>query len=1415
MPPTRAHAQASASRSVILALLIVLSVFSSLPIVSADPVTGTIDTFADGSTSVEVATDTQSSSPVNLTVMRNTTIDSASFHITYDIEDASPGSLTVDVDNDGQLEWHLGGNGDGRVGEQTEFEGGPSSTSVSANGNQTWISAGGWRLPTSAVLGSSDITVELTPDLGAQFTGIGSVTDLTVGDMNGDGFDDPIYLVTEHVGTNGSAWPHIGWLTWSGSAIVNSWTPTCFDADELIVGDSDNDGSTDVLAIASAEDTLCPHYSSNSWSQSANITMNEKFEDALLADLDGDGQDDLVFIDADGTLGMRSFSGGVYTTAVTATVNSGNQMPGVENFIHVGAASFYGNNQTIVVGEADVMTSYNTLWNFSNNNWLATTQSFQCTSGPFEMIDWNADGYQDVMGPSLSGACLASWNGTAWNTASSNIVGLGNFSVGDLDGDGTVGLFRASPGAPDGSDGTLTGSVDMSAFNSDGTVNSTTTSFTPHTSPRDIVFADMDGDGLSEQIVAAGEATSGLFIGAWHSLEWDLEGDGNNEMEMSGYANSANPLSESDEGLLMTSISPQLLNVPPAFDYYDTSWSLMDPIVRSMGAGTITQSNLNMSYTATFVVETNPTNGNLSNVLNGFMLLGTGDIEIPMGITCTLNGTVTLDSLAIQWIEGASNIQAPPAPVLSLYDFNYSQVSLMWTNTTSPSDFVTYELFRAPTGSQISITQPLVDTPVNGYQDTDGVTNQEWDYAVRSVHNFDITSTISNIITVNVPDVPPVYDTTPPDEALVALADVPDDDGGVLNLSFTPSPSVDLAYTLFFVENSAFTNASGLTPYANISSDDPTTSLLITDLTDGEDHWAAAVAVDEHDNAWWNVTVVGPVHSVNNSIRQSSLSLNVVGDGLFDDGAHSGVHLHAGSAFSISMQLSSEGHPLSDEIVDLSIDLGGETWSTTLTTDITGSASKSWNDWTDFVSEWEAHGGVGQVSASWSGGSFGAVNQPMAAVANSSDIVVTVDAVFSTNTPSIVLNGEGMGAAHASALTTASAEQGVIDGIVIPWQLGNGTEVLGESGMAQFDGTGITSIPVNYATGGWLDMTPSTPWWLSLTPTTLRIDLFPPPPVGCTDSEANNFDAEAQFDDGSCTYDTPQLIFVEVTCDTTWDILENSTLAMAELDGNSMHCSLLNTNNATVFANIAFTYSQSSPLFVDNLPSSEMTIAANDSLTFTISPSPWGLGPAPPNGTVRVDIDLTATGWLGVADYRILEYGFIEVNATIDNPTNPDDDTQGEVGDAEEEDNLLMLIVIAAVVLAILGFVGLRMAMREDEDEDAETFDDEEWQPKAKKQIRTQPDMDDLPTGRSLDELTTKTSPVSMSKSKRVDRRAGKRPAPVHEVVEEEYTEPEEWDYTQDEDYHVDEDGVEWWKDEVGQWWYKYPEDEDWEAFNE
>ena len=169
--------------------------------------------------------------------------------------------------------------------------------------------------------------------------------------------------------------------------------------------------------------------------------------------------------------------------------------------------------------------------------------------------------------------------------------------MGDHDGDGDVDFFRPLEGAPDGSDSTQTGSVEMYAFNANGGVNtSSSTSFNPHTSPRAMVFADMDGDGLSEQIIAAGEATPGLFIGAWHTLEWDLEGDSVIEMEMSGFASSSSPLSESDQGLLITNINTELTGATVNYDAYDIPWGIMSPVARSMGAGSITQS-APVSYT--------------------------------------------------------------------------------------------------------------------------------------------------------------------------------------------------------------------------------------------------------------------------------------------------------------------------------------------------------------------------------------------------------------------------------------------------------------------------------------------------------------------------------------------------------------------------------------------------------------------------------------------------------------------------------------------------------------------------------------------------------------------------------------------------------------------------------------------------
>jgi len=141
-----------------------------------------------------------------------------------------------------------------------------------------------------------------------------------------------------------------------------------------------------------------------------NLSMDAQFSDALLTDLDADAQDDLVWIEEDGTLGARLFSGGAFATAangITTTVASGSQMPGGTDFKSVAAGAFYGAGTTIVVSEGAMMAEYNTLWNFSSNNWQLSTEGFECIGGAMQVIDWNADGNDDLIGTESNGACLA------------------------------------------------------------------------------------------------------------------------------------------------------------------------------------------------------------------------------------------------------------------------------------------------------------------------------------------------------------------------------------------------------------------------------------------------------------------------------------------------------------------------------------------------------------------------------------------------------------------------------------------------------------------------------------------------------------------------------------------------------------------------------------------------------------------------------------------------------------------------------------------------------------------------------------------------------------------------------------------------------------------------------------------------
>ena len=223
-----------------------------------------------------------------------------------------------------------------------------------------------------------------------------------------------------------------------------------------------------------------------------------------------------------------------------------------------------------------------------------------------------------------------------------------------------------------------------------------------------------------------------------------------------------------------------------------------------------------------------------------------------------------------------------------------------------------------------------------------------------------------------------------------------------------------------------------------------------------------------------------------------------------------------------------------------------------------------------------------------------------------------------------------------TAIADDTSNQIHIEDIPANWQLGNGTEVLGASGSTQFDGTGSGSISIDFVTGGWLDVIPITPWWMSLSPGTIRIDLYPPPIEGCTDSTANNYDANAELDDGSCAYDNPQLVFVEVSCNADWQILDNRSQTMANVEAHTMECSLLNPNTVIVFADIDPVYNQD--IFEYDLSTSGGSIGAGESLVISIYPIAWEDGTSLENGTVRINVELTATGWDGVDDHWIVPY---------------------------------------------------------------------------------------------------------------------------------------------------------------------------------
>ncbi len=1414
-------------------LLMVLTTLSPLLAHPADAGAGqgTIVGFSDGSTSVilEFAGGT-SNSTAAVALERNTTITNAAFSIEYTTADATPGEVVLDIQSDGVYEWAWNAQGYGNLGEQKVFSNGLQSVTSGTNSSGTIV--GEVLLPASAQVQFSEAMVEFSPDFGGGWVVTGAIDSLTMADFDGDNLPEPLFLQRGHTWPNSSISPAVGVLDWTAAAGFSTvtWTPICDGAALIEAADFNGDGYADVAGFDTTNSSACLLLSgtNGAWAANTNLSLGTGASGIATGDLDGDGDHELISVHGTGSLNefaYNSTNGSMVLNSFTTVSANGTGLQATLGDVAV--AKFWGGgNDTVVV--TDNMDGHVTMWNASQGNWVmgAPGSAFDCMKSGLVPVDWNQDGLTDLLGNTDTGMCTATFNGSGWTTNVTNATQMNNYSVGDWNQNGTVDILLPIIGSTDGNDATFTGSLSSRPFGGNGSISSATRTVYPHTAPRDVVFADMDGDGVLEHIVHAGESSLGLYIAGWHNVSIDFDMDMNPEGELKGYAgdgqNGVDPLEWMDMGNISQSLGNTFSSQASQTDYYGTGITTLRVMARSTGGGDVTLSGLNLTYEASFIIDENPSAGNLSNLFNMLMLPGTGTFNITLPLNTTLASRLTLSNVIIEWVAGMANPVYKDAPLFQddmvWWDSaeNRHAVILWWDDTAMQDlDFLQYQLFRWENGSAPQLNSPFQMMIQDNFTfDVDNVSGKTWDYVVRGVYQNGIVSNFSTTRTVTVPPILPP-DVIPPEAvADVSATDHPADEGGVIDVSWSASNSTDVLWYALYVSESPIGDVSGLSQVVNYTVYENLTNFTYLTVEDGVDHYFAVVCGDLAGNVNWTATSTGPVMSRNNSVRAVATSLSIESTHPEEAGE---VIATAGHSLYINGTLVSEGEPLQAAYTLTITNTGAAPITIVGTSEVNGTFSNEWRDWLDFESSHTPLAGEVDVRLDFAGGTWGNDSQGLAAANTTSSFHAKTKAALSTSPSPLQLDENGAGIVTISLTAENAIEQVLLEGLSVDYHLGNETnQATSESGTLPLNATGAVEYAISYIIGGELDISLAIhPTWLNLSVETVRAIILPPPEV---DGGEQNETVE----------ETPELAPLNFSCeDDNWVVEENGTTL-------SKTCTVDNPNDVLVYMELA----TAAPawLDLDVIPTSA-SIFSNSSKNIQISLAAPSGTPAD-NYSFDLSVVASAAGHNHSSNSTTIDFAVIaeEIDDVIDGGGG--DDSQNS-DDIEAQGQPMWLFAVAGIallgVIAMAFLVVIRRISSDEEDGDDDEYDlyddfyadeEEDVKPKRKgrpKVIHTPAKMREKKHEWAMDEsgLPYKGEKPGARPSQR------KRPRPVAKVVraepeweEDDYDQGEEEysggeDYTQSDNYHIDDDGVEWWKDELGVWWYRYPDEEEWSEFIE
>ena len=1426
-------------------LLLVSILLASVLFIS--PSTGSptqVSSFANNASSLTIQSDGNNTSlDLEIDLERNVTYQDASFLVDSTYASPTPGSVFIN-NSQGNTVWSYSGQGYGDLSHQNSFQTGNTYDLVQLN-NSTGMPSP-FLLPKNASLQTSQMNVTYTPNIEAQYVQVGSIQQMEMGDSNNDLMADAFVFSTQNYSTGvGTGFAVVESNATSMTYSLTNWTATCPTSQKIRIADMNNDSFDDVVTFEQFNETMCIHYynsTSSTYDTYFTVNITETPIDVQLRDLNGDNFADFISIHGyfdDGLVAVNSFNATTKGSklADTEQIRKWNWFDGRAEMRSLYVGEFFApyRNQTIILVSDDENDATELTYDAETKTLNANVYKFRNLSEFSVPGDVDGDGDIDFITPKTMGSNILVNNGQTWTQVQTyDQINTDNATIADHDNDGLPSFFLPNPGSADNNPATLEGDIGFRSIGVSGVGTPTLNPLTPWSQPRDIYFDDVDGDGLMEQFILAGETTQGIFIGAWHNLSLDVDVDSNIDLTIEGYSSSTisdiGVLTLSDTNdIIRDALSPRILAYPGLSDGYGIEMVDNMMSISSNSNGTANLTDLDIAYDIEFYVATSPgTIGSLSNSLNQQMLPGTGSFTVILPVETSKAGVFDVTSFSGNYTLGAPDLALPPTPIVSVESLTENHVTIEWQPlSTYGSDLQSFQIFKMSSSTSYDWTAPHdIVIGSNNYTDTQVEIGSTYGYVVRSTHTFGVISNLSQSISVIIP-----YPTAPESVTNVQLLDLDaSTETNPLRVSWTPSVDSFVEEYLVYVSNTSLddstesigeftseksfklgdrtylpvaTLANSTTSYdISVMSDYTDSSGSVTGgfIEDGSQYWVAIAGVDVYDNASLPLPFAGPTVSYNNTYLQSNLDITVT-TGNSDQYLVSNQPLEI--EISASVEDGSGFSPLANAQITLAITVGNEVTNLTGATDSNG-------EWTPIDASTLGDASIPTAFLTFSS-TYGEILSLSAVMANieptdaqpilgnSAQLNMSsgIDAILSGPTS---IDKDSNDAIDLNITLTANdandiAQQNSLEGTTIHWTAFNESDIAINSGTETIS-LGKIRVVSEFENATYIQFNVSTDdrnWFGTLTHTT-QLNAYVD---DSTDNETNTNTTEPEW--------VPSVLLpATVTCESS-TILTNK-----KMNSDPIECQVNNPNPFLI--SVELTATDIPALF--NKPST-VTIAANGSATISFEPTYDQIWNAQKDESVVKTLGFSI--YTTSPDYNSLQplmtSDTVEWTASLDVPV----DSTNTDGDDKESSNTILYGGIGGVllVLVILGYVMLNRRAGAGFDDDEFYGEDDEF-PMEKKEPAPE-----IPEGKPLDEFEDKTINAEPEIIERPgdslisELSGGDSNETIEEHEEPEPKESIEDSVEEDDGISVDEYGTEWWEDENGTWWYREEGAEDWSEFTE